>query len=146
MMRAMAVWISITAGILLLSGCSTGQKVQSLDGFRSYPAEKTQAEVLDIQLIRDGAEISLTNTTARRFGETTIWLNQEFSYVVSGIEVGQTIRLDLSKFRNHYGSYFRAGGFFATERPKNVVLAQLETGEDAQTLLGIVVVNGQARR
>src|SRR5690606_21925713 len=113
----MAALLTISATFVLLTGCSTGQRVQSLDGFRSYPAEKTQAEVLDIQLVRDGAQVSLTNTTARDFGETTIWLNQEFSYVIDGIAVGQTIRLDLSKFRNHYGAYFRAGGFFATERP-----------------------------
>ncbi|MFG0292224.1 MAG: hypothetical protein ACF8MJ_03615 [Phycisphaerales bacterium JB050] len=146
MIRAMAVWTTITATFVMSVGCSTGQQVHSLEGFRSYPAQKVQAEVLDIQLIRDGAEISLTNTSARAFGETTLWLNQEFSYVIDGIAVGQTVRLDLSEFRNHHGAYFRAGGFFATERPKNVVLAQLELGEDAQSLLGIVVVNGQATR
>jgi hypothetical protein len=146
MRRAIAALVTVAIGGAMLAGCSSGARVTQLDGHRSYPGDKVQSEVLDVQLLRDGPEVSLTNTSATAFGETTIWLNQEFSYVVDGIGVGETIRVDLGAFRNQYGKPFRAGGFFATQRPKNVVLAQLEPGDDAQSLLGIVVVDGRAFR
>lgn len=130
---------------LPLAGCLTGERGTSLDAGLAYPDEKAQDRVLNVQLIRDQAELSLTNTTATPFGPTVIWLNQEFSYEISGLEIGETVALPLNEFRNEYGKRFRAGGFFATERPKNVVLAQLEQ-KDSEGLLGIVVVDGVAQR
>lgn len=138
---------TVLVGLVLggAAGCSTGPQAEALDSGRSYPAQKAQSEVLNIQLIRDQAEITLTNTTARAMGPTVIWLNQEFWYEIAELEVGDSVRLPLNEFRNNYGKRFRAGGFFATERPKNVVLAQLET-ENSNSLLGVVVVDGVARR
>lgn len=129
-----------------LASCSTGQRAVGLDDFPAYPSEKAQIEILDVQVLRDGDTISLTNTTAERFDQSRIWLNREFSYAVDGIEVGETIRLDLNEFRNRYGARFRAGGFFATQRPKNVVLAQIEPERESQRLLGLIVVDGRAGR
>ena len=136
----------IVAMIGGLASCAGDQRVVGLNEFPAYPGEKLQSEVLNIQAIRDADAISLTNTTAQRFETTRVWLNQEFSYVVDGIDVGETIRIDLHEFRNRYGARFRAGGFFATQRPKNVVLAQFETDPDSQSLLGLVVVNGRVSR
>jgi len=130
---------------VFLAGCATGERAATLDEGRAYPGQKAQSEVLNIQLIRNQAELSMTNTTSRAFGPTVIWLNQEFSYEISGLQVGETLVLPLGDFRNEYGKRFRAGGFFATERPKNVVLAQLEQ-HHSEGLLGIVVVNGVAQR
>jgi hypothetical protein len=138
---------TVLVGLILLCavGCSSGPRPEALDSGRSYPTTKSQSRVLNIQLIRDQAELTLTNTTARAFGPTVIWLNQEFWYEISGLEVGDSVQLPLGDFRNEFGKRFRAGGFFATERPKNVVLAQLET-EDSDSLLGLIVVDGVARR
>lgn len=141
----MAAAILVGSALLISPGCSTGERAGSLDSGRLYPAEKPQREVLNIQLIRDMDQLTLTNTTARPFGPTVIWLNQEFWQEIPGLEVGQSLRLDLGEFRNQYGKKFRAGGFFATERPKNVVLAQLET-PDSDSLLGLIVVDGEAVR
>lgn len=141
----MAAAILVGWVLLISSGCSTGQRAESLDSGRLYPAEKPQREVLNIQLIRDMDRLTLTNTTAKPFGPTIIWLNQEFWQEIPGLDVGKSLSLDLGEFRNQYGKKFRAGGFFATERPKNVVLAQLET-IDSDSLLGLVVVNGEAVR
>ena len=140
---AATVLVGLFLGIAI--GCSTGPRLEALDSGRSYPAAKAQSGVLNIQLIRDQAELTLTNTTARTMGPTVIWLNQEFWYEIAGLEVGDSVRLPLGEFRNEYGKRFRAGGFFATERPKNVVLAQLEA-ENSDSLLGLVVVDGVARR
>lgn len=129
-----------------VAACSGGQRVVGLDEFPAYPGEKPQAEILNVQVLRDADMISLTNTTAERFGRVTIWLNQEFSQTVDGIGVGETVTLDLNEFRNQYGARFRAGGFFATQRPKDVVLAQIEPDADSEGLLGLIVVDGRVSR
>ena len=129
-----------------LAACTNERRIVGLNEFPVYPIDKPQARVLNVQFVRDSSTVSLTNTTASSFDRFTIWLNQEFSYVVDGMDVGQTVEIDLGAFRNHFGAAFRAGGFFATERPKNVVLAQIETASDSEELLGLVVVNGRARR
>ena len=49
--------------------------------------------------------------------------------------IGQTRRFDLREFVNEYGERFRAGGFFATERPDDVVLVQIEHGGRLDGLL-----------
>lgn len=114
-----------------------------MDYGRAYPLDKAQARVDDIQVKREGTQIVFTNTTDHAFGPLTMWLNGEFSREIDGIAIGETVRLSLSDFRNEFGERFRAGGFFATEKPSDVVLAQFEI--DAQ-LVGLVVVRGQAER
>lgn len=138
-----ALWLCGVAGFV--GGCASRAGMVDLDSGRTYPQDKPQVEVLDVQVLRDMAVISLTNTSARDLGSSTIWLNQEFYLDIPSFRVGETLSLNLTQFQNQYGRAFRAGGFFATERPKNVVLAQIEPS-DSQFLLGLVVVDGVARR
>ena len=102
-----------------------------------YPTEKAQATTLDIQVVRTETAIRLTNTTARSYGKSRLWLNQWYSREIPGLAVGQTVELDQNSFRDQYGESFRAGGFFATRKPQIVELVQLET-EDG--MLGLVAV------
>ena len=111
---------------------------------RPYPATIEPAGQLDVQVARDGPVITLTNTTARSFGPSTLWINRRYSRPVPGFGVGQTLTLPLEQFRDEYGDPFRGGGFFATEQPDRIVMAELETVSDAQTVIyGLVVVGGQ---
>ncbi|MFU8827872.1 MAG: hypothetical protein ACNA8P_00380 [Phycisphaerales bacterium] len=145
-MQRLTLILGLTLCVVQFAGCARGLSSVDLDAGRLYPQDKIQNEVLDVQVVRDMARISITNTTGRDFGRSILWLNQEFSKEIPSWAVGETILLDLSRFENQYGARFRAGGFFATERPKNVVLAQLETQDDSQSLLGLIVVQGAVRR
>ena len=109
---------------------------------RPFPVELGQSEVVDIQVLR-GPEtrITMTNTTARGFGPSTVWLNGRFGRPIEGFAPGQTLTLDLYDFRDEFGEKFRGGGFFATKQPEQLMHAQLETlvnGESA--MIGLVVV------
>lgn len=112
---------------------------------RPYPTDIPQRETLNIQVFRSTFHVEFTNTTARVFGPSTLWLNARFSRPIDGLAVGQTLRLPLKDFRDEYSEAFRAGGFFATEPPERLVLAQLETkkADDNGALLGLIVVRGQ---
>lgn len=105
-----------------------------------YPAAATRTGSLDIHVIRRGTRIELTNTTARAFGRGTLWLNGYWGRTLDGLAVGESLDLSLRDFRDEYGEPFRAGGFFAREKPDKIVLAELEV---EGKLLGLVVVPGE---
>jgi hypothetical protein len=123
---------------LILTGCSGGPS-PIMPG-AVYPAGLARGATLDIQVIRRETAIELTNTTARKFGASRLWLNGRFSRAIEGLGVGQTIELPLSSFRDEFSEAFRGGGFFATEKPDRLVLAELESGGE---LMGLIVVASQ---
>jgi len=122
-----------------LPACSTARD-PSLAG-SEYPVAKAQGQTLDIQVVRGETDLTLTNTTARSFGRSRLWVNRWYSREIEKLDVGQSLELDLSSFRDIYGEAFRAGGFFATRKPDRVELVQLET---ADTMLGLVAVGREA--
>lgn len=128
--------LATTLGALsLASGCRSGTD-PNIQG-PAFPAQMAQTSTLDIQVVRDETTIRLTNTTARQFGKSRLWLNRWFSRDIEKLDVGQTLTLDLGDFEDQYGERFRSGGFFATREPTPLSQAQLET---ADSLIGLVVV------
>ncbi|NUQ67898.1 MAG: hypothetical protein HUU18_06425 [Phycisphaerales bacterium] len=132
--------VALIAVVGLLGGCRGEPKV--VDYARDYPALR-QGETVNIQVFRRPTEIELTNTTARAFGPCTLWLNARYSRPLDGLGVGQTLVLPLAEFRDINSEAFRGGGFFATDTPDRLVLAQIETKDDtgASRLLGLIVVS-----
>ena len=129
--------VMIAIATIWLGGCagSAGPIVEN----ERYPQHLRQTQTLDVQVFREGPKIWMTNTSARSFGPVRMWVNEWYSRVLEdGFAIGQTLEMSLYDFEDVYGDSFRGGGFFATERPEKLVLAQLET-EDG--LLGLVVVN-----
>jgi hypothetical protein len=135
----------LAAGVLAVTGAGLGGGCTALTG--PAPAEPArlaesldQSRVLDIQVFRDGTELRLTNTTARRFEPGRLWINRSYSVPTPALDLGESISLDLRSFVNEHGDRFRAGGFFATREPDLVVLAQLESGGE---LFGLVIVENR---
>lgn len=127
--------------VALPAGCAPTERVGADP---QYPYGSKQAEVLDIQVVLKPTRLRFTNTTARAFGPTRIWLNQRFSQEVDAIGVGESFDLKLSGFRDEFGEKWRGGGFWASELPERLVLAQLEPlADDSTDLLGMVVVTQQ---
>ena len=127
--------------ITILPGCGSGP--EKVTYARPYPAI-AQSEVLNVQVVRGTTTIALTNTSARAFGPSTLWLNGRYSRPIDGLKVGQSMTLPMAEFRDEFQDAFRGGGFFASEPPERLVLAQIETpGEDGkERLLGLLVVGG----
>ena len=84
----------------------------------------------------------MTNTSARAFGPSTLWINASHSREIDGFAIGESLTLDLRSFVDEYGNTFRAGGFFATRRPHDLVLAEIETGDSER--FGLIVTRGEA--
>ncbi len=116
-----------------------------VDYARAYPRAAPRGDVLDVQVFRADTMLTMTNSTSRSFGPSTLWVNERFSRPIDAFASGQTLKLDLYEFRDQYQDQFRAGGFFATRDPDPVVLVQLETGAEdgAQELIGFVVVSNE---
>lgn len=128
---------TILIAAFLAAGCSSAPK-QIVEGTK-YPSAAKHGPSIDIQVFRRETEIEFTNTTARAFGPSTLWLNARFSHPIGGLAVGQSMKIPLRQFKDEYGDAFRGGGFFATERPERLGLAEIQTGND---VLGLVVVGG----
>jgi hypothetical protein len=128
---------------MLFGGCRVLGGAPDVEYARSYPRATPSGDVLDIQVFRSGTKLTMTNSTSRSFGPSTLWVNERFSRPIDGFEPGETLTLDLYEFRDQYQDQFRAGGFFATRDPDPVVLVQLETGpEDASDeMIGFVIVS-----
>lgn len=137
--RVVAAVAGMMAAAVVLGGCTSGSRVDA--GLPEYPIELRQTKVLDVQVVRDDTHITMTNTTARSIGKARMWVNGWYSHDIEGFGVGESLTLSLFDFKDAYGTPFRAGGFFATERPDRLVLAQLEPLDvEPRELLGLVVV------
>lgn len=121
-----------------LPACSSTPK--TITEGEMYPTAIHHTASIDIQVFRHDTDIEFTNTTARAFGPSTLWLNGRFSHPVDALAIGQTLKLPLKSFKDEFGEPFRGGGFFATQRPERLALAELQTGND---LLGLVVVGNE---
>jgi hypothetical protein len=128
----------VLLGAALLAGCAAGP----VDYARPYPVAEEPAKTLNIQVFRREDHISLTNTSARDFGPSTLWVNAAYSRPIDGLRIGQSIDLSLHEFRNEHSQPFRAGGFFATDLPSKLVLAEIES---EGTLYGLIVVEDRAQ-
>lgn len=127
--------------VLLLAACSGSPTIELA---RAYPLDKPQINTLDVQAQRFETELRITNTAARHLGSGTVWINQQWSHPIDGLEIGQTVSLPLGNFVNEYSERFRAGGFFATERPDTVMQVQYEE-EQGGEMLGFVAVGRRDR-
>jgi hypothetical protein len=138
---AALIFASLSAAVLW--GCYTAPTPSPYA--KPYPtAAVRDAGTLDIQVVRNAKVIGFTNTTAREFGPSTVWVNRWYSRPIDGLKVGETVSLPLDEFKDVYSDTFRAGGFFAKENPDVVVLCELESTSEggATTMYGLVVVKG----
>lgn len=124
---------AIVLGLFLyLCGCAT-----TLAPGPSYPASLERAGAIDVQAkVRDGA-IEFTNTTASPLPAGRLWVNAWYSAPTPSVEVGETIRIPVGALRDEHGEAMRGEGFFATEAPEEVLLAELQA---ERRLVGLVVV------
>ncbi len=132
----------LAAIVIVLSGCAS----PPLEPGPAFPEALVQQRTLDIQIRRDVRTISLTNTTAADLPAGRMWLNKWFSREMpDGLGVAQSASFDLGEFVDEFGERFRGGGFFASDDPDDLVLAQYEAENESgdPILLGFVVIDGK---
>jgi len=142
--RAVLTGVAVSMTVVLttsLGACRS--RPSAVDYARPFPPLAQQASV-NVQVVRKTTKIELTNTTARDFGKSTLWINSRFAHPIEEFKVGQTLSLDLSDFRDEHNDAFRAGGFFAAEPPDKIALVQMETVgvEGKPEMVGFVIVGG----
>ncbi|MDP6693509.1 MAG: hypothetical protein QF444_04205 [Phycisphaerales bacterium] len=123
---------------LLISGCQTPLPDIS-KATQRYPFELHSSEVLPIQVIRKGEHIIIVNSTADDFNNATIWINQQYTQSLPMMPAGSTIRINLWDCYDAFGEKFNAGGFWRTDEPTKLVLAELQQHEN-QPLIGLLVI------
>jgi hypothetical protein len=128
----------------LLSGCAAERAI--VEG-TAYPPDVPHGRTLDVQVFRRQTELEFTNTTAASFGPSRVWLNRWASRDITGLAPGEHLVIPLREFRDRYGEPFRGGGFWATQPPDRLGVAELQTTdpEGRPVMLGLVVVGEQTR-
>jgi hypothetical protein len=136
----------LLGGLVGIAGPGCQRAPRQVGYARPYPLALSREGMLDIHVIREGPQITLTNTTARAFGPSTLWLNNRYGYPLAGLAVGETVSLNLGRFADENSDRFRPGGFFATEAPDLLVVAELETispHTEETELLGLIAVGNR---
>lgn len=123
----------LCAGLLMtIPGCASPYGEPT----RPFPQTAEQAYVADVQIFREGPELTLVSATATSYRNVGLWINQRFVQHVEELPAGGRVTLNLFDFRDASGERFRGGGFFAAKEPDPVVIAQFEL-EDG-SLVGLV--------
>jgi len=138
-----AAFLGSLAIVAACAGCA--REMTAIPGAgEAYPGGLDRTRTLNAQVfLRDDKQIlELTNTTARSYGASRLWVNQWFSAPIDGLGIGQTLRIPVERLKDEYGESFKGGGFFAIEAPDELLLAELET---EGRLLGLIVVEQAAR-
>ena len=94
---------------------------------------------VSIQVTRDGDTIEIVNSTATDYRSGLLWINQRFSTRIPPLMAGSTLEVSLWSLRDSHGQQLNAGGFWRTDRPTPLVIAELQTDEDSP-LVGLVVI------
>lgn len=106
-----------------MAGCATTTPTERVA--RRYPTGAPQGAPLPIQVVVDSRRVEFTNSTGTVFGPSVLWLNQWYSVVIDGMTIGETISIPIAQFIDEHGQQMRGGGFFATEAPERIILAEL---------------------
>ncbi len=141
-----AAWLGSAGLGLGLAGCGPSRDMTHA---RAFPQGTARVGSVDAQALIYDRSIEITNTTERDFGAGTVWLNRWYSQPIEGLGVGERVRLPLRDFRDRYGERIREGGFFATEAPERVVVAELEVAREdgrGEEMVGLIVVTRRTGR
>jgi hypothetical protein len=118
--------------IFALAGCQ-----KTLRPGPSYPSTIERLGAVDVQVVTRRGVLEFTNTTAEPLPAGRLWVNAWFSAPTERVEVGETFRVPISALHDEHGETMRGEGFFATEAPEEIYLAELQTNAG---LTGLVVV------
>ncbi len=141
--------IAMVGAAVGLSGCAASSMLVATGPV--YPQDAVQQGVLDVQVLRRGTGIELSNTTGATLSGT-LWVNRWWAMTLEPIAPGRTVTIPLARFVDRYDEAFRAGGFFATQQPTRLVHAQLQPSTElrlgggdgvtvpAGALVGLVVI------
>ena len=134
--RAPALVLLTVASVV--TGC---QSLQSDPAKASVPYPKSLHEPtsIDVQVIRDDTEITLSNATAQSFADFDLWLNQRYVRHVRALPAGESITLSLWGFHDVRGEPFNAGGFWRTEAATPLWLVEIQTGPESP-LVGLITI------
>jgi hypothetical protein len=133
--------ILIAATFFVLPSCYNPAGNPNLAS-RPYPMELHVQDSVPIQVIRQEEYVDIVNSTADDYNNATLWVNQRYSKEIPALEAGATMRINLWSLHDSYGEQFNAGGVWRTDEPTQLVLAELQTGED-QPLVGLIVIGKQ---
>ncbi len=106
---------------------------------RPYPRELKQGTVVDIQVLPNLGEntITIVNATANGYANFDLWINQRYVRHFDSMKAGETLTVPIDSFWDERGEGPFPGGWFRYYQPTPIVLAQIQVAPD-KPLIGLV--------
>ena len=106
---------------------------------RPYPRELKQGAVVDIQVLPNLGEntITIVNATANGYADFDLWINQRYVRHIDSMKAGETLTVPIDSFWDERGEGPFPGGWFRYYQPTPIVLAQIQVAPD-KPLIGLV--------
>ncbi len=134
------IQLHITSLLIASALCGCGANLYDPKlATRAYPEALVQSEVVQIQAVPKETTLQIINATATQYNNIDVWVNRRFVQHVDVLLPGQTIELQIDKFRDVWGQCPQPGGFWRTRAPTPLVLVQIQRSEST-TLVGLVTV------
>jgi len=135
--RASLAALGCAAALCWSAGCQT-YPYDPLKATRAYPAQLPQQQVVEIQVIPDvnNGTITIVNATATSYKAFDLWINRRYVRHVDELLAGQTLVLPIDTFWDERGEGPFPGGWFRYYQPTPIVLAQIQT-DDKSPLIGL---------
>jgi hypothetical protein len=130
--------VALLGAALLAGGCQN-YPYDPTKATRPYPFQLAQASLVDIQVIPnlDNGTITLVNATATGYEGFDLWINQRYVRRVDSLKAGASVELPVNTFWDERGEGPFPGGWFRYYQPTPIVLVQIQTGPDAP-LVGLI--------
>ncbi|MSR28420.1 MAG: hypothetical protein EXS03_02445 [Phycisphaerales bacterium] len=135
---------SVLALLGAVAGCGTVLYDPAL-ATSAYPDTLAQERVVQIQAVPRELTLDLVNATNIDYRDIDIWVNRRFMQHVPVLAAGQTIELQIDKFRDVWGQCPQPGGFWRTRKPTPLVLVQIQR-DATSPMLGLVTVVPEGAR
>ena len=114
---------------------------------RPYPRELKQGAVVDIQVLPNLGEntITIVNATANDYANFDLWINQRYVRHFDSMKAGETLTVPIDSFWDERGEGPFPGGWFRYYQPTPIVLAQIQVAPD-KPLIGLVAKPSDVNR
>ncbi len=120
----------LALALTVLHGCEQPPPIiddptaEALSSLR-YPGQTEHGPDLDIVVVREGSNITLTNRTPRAYAGMQLWLNQQYVRNLESLSIGVNPSFQLESLINRHREPFPVGTFLQPDLARPVISAEL---------------------
>jgi len=140
--RLIALGTLLGVQLALAGGCQRGL-YDPQQATRAYPSELHGTASIDVQVFRDGSDLTLYNATPHTFRDFDLWVNQRYVHRVDELAAGGQATVNLWNFYDVFGEVINAGGIWRVDEPTPVRHVELQPAP-GEPLTGLITIRAES--